>query len=82
MTFGHGARHLAGSGLSTSAVEGAISQRVQALGAEAGSHWGWVQVDGQWIQYRAYVGPPLPNGTVNTGTYVRVPAALSNERVL
>jgi RHS repeat-associated protein len=81
VTFKHGARHLAGSGLSSYAVEDAIDQRVQSLGSEVGEHWGWVQVNGQWIQYRAFTGSPLPDGTVNIGTYMRVPNVLSNTRM-
>jgi hypothetical protein len=77
ITFGHGARHLEGSGLSHAVVESAIEGAVRAT-PSAGTHWGWVQVNGQWIQYRAYV---LPDGTINIGTYVRVPGNLSNARV-
>jgi len=78
ITFGHGARHLEGSGLSQAAVESAIEGAVRAA-PNAGTRWGcWVQVNGQWIQYRAFV---LPDGTINIGTYVRVPGNLSNARV-
>ena len=73
--FGHGARHLAGSGLSQAAVESAIETAVRATPT---THTGWVQVQGQWIQYRAYV---LADGRINIGTYVRVPGNLSNARV-
>jgi hypothetical protein len=75
--FGHGARHLEGSGLSQAAVESGIEGAVRAA-PNAGTHWGWVQVNGQWIQYRAFV---LPDGTINIGTYVRVAGNLSNARV-
>lgn len=75
--FGHGARHLEGSGLSQAAVESAIQGSVRGT-PNAGTHWGWVQVNGQWIQYRAFV---LPNDTINIGTYVRVPGNLSIARV-
>jgi len=77
ITFGHGARHLEGSGLSQAAVESAIEGAVRAI-PNAATHWGWVQVNGQWIQYRAFV---LPDGTINIGIYVRVPGNLSNARV-
>jgi RHS repeat-associated protein len=77
ITFGHGVRHLEGSGLSQAAVESAIEVAVRAT-SNATSHWGWVQVNGQWIQYRAFV---LPDGTIHIGTYFRVPANLSNARV-
>jgi hypothetical protein len=60
----HAARHLAGTGLTASVVEAAIAEEI-GLGA-VGSHWGWLQVAGQWIQYRAYL---LASGTINVGTY-------------
>src|SRR5262249_4545107 len=81
-TFGHGARHLQGTGLSQGAVEAAIRRQLTATfstSTAVGSHWGWVQVNGTWIQYRAYV---TATGTMNVGTYVVVPANLSNARVL
>lgn len=74
-TFGHGARHLQGTGLSQGTVESTINQQIQSLGSQAGSHWGWAQVEGQWLQYRAFV---LPKGTVNVGTYFPVAGNLSN----
>jgi RHS repeat-associated protein len=67
--FGHGARHLAGSGLQQSAVEKAITTQVQkavAGSAATGEFWGKVVVDGQQVFYRAFT---LPNGTINVGTY-------------
>jgi RHS repeat-associated protein len=63
----HGARHLAGTGLSRMAVEEAV--RGNILGRAAGSHWGWVQVGEQWVQYRAY---ELEPGIFNVGTYFPV----------
>ncbi len=55
--FGHGARHLEGTGLSQGAVEGAINQQIQAQAAQGakfgGGFWGRVQVGGQTIEYRA-----------------------------
>ena len=77
VTFGHGARHLEGSGLSQATVESAIEGAVRDA-PNAGTHWGWVQVEGQWIQYRAFV---LSDDAVNVGTYVRVPKNISNARV-
>ncbi len=65
VTFRHGARHLAGTGLSEAAVEAAIASKLARDGS-FGHHWGWVQVAGQWVQYRVFV---LQNGTVNCGTY-------------
>jgi hypothetical protein len=70
VTFGHGARHLAGTGLNQAEVEAAIKQDVQASVKNAtqptGNFWGRVNVSGQTIEYRAYT---LPNGTINVGTY-------------
>ena len=67
--FGHGARHLAESGLGQAAVESAIRADIlQALanGATSGSFWGRVVVAGQTIFYRAFT---LPDGTISVGTY-------------
>ncbi|MCA9088353.1 MAG: tandem-95 repeat protein [Planctomycetaceae bacterium] len=77
VTFGHGARHLQGYDVSQSAVESTIAEMVRA-NPGAGSRWGWVNVDGHWIQYRAYV---LSDGTVNIGTYFVVPNNISNARM-
>ena len=70
VTMGHGARHLAGTGLSQSDVETAIRQDVEQGVKNAteptGSFWGRVKVGGQTIEYRAYT---MPDGTINVGTY-------------
>jgi hypothetical protein len=69
VTFGHGARHLAGTGLSAAQVEGLITRQVQqsVQGASAvGNFWGRLNVGGQTIEYRAF---PLPSGAINVGTY-------------
>jgi RHS repeat-associated protein len=70
VVFGHGARHLEGSGLKQDAVESAIQEDVQATikGATqpTTNFWGRVTVDGKVIEYRAYT---LPSGTINVGTY-------------
>jgi hypothetical protein len=69
VTFGHGARHLAGTGLDQVDVEAAIESQVRTSASAAsstGSFWGRVVVDGQTVEYRAYT---LPNGTINVGTY-------------
>jgi RHS repeat-associated protein len=68
ITFGHGARHLADTGLSAQCVEGAISAQVQPLLPQTSigaGFWGTVVVDGTRIQYR---GMPI-NGGVHIGTY-------------
>ena len=79
ITFGHGARHLEGTGLSAQQVEGDISQDVRDAVAgsdgEIGEYWGWIQVNGQWIEYRVF---PQPDGSVNVGTYFPVRGNLSN----
>jgi hypothetical protein len=69
VTFGHGARHLAGTGLSRSAVQGAIRSDIQSINASltpGAGFWGRTTVQGTTIEYRAM---PLPGGTVNVGTY-------------
>jgi hypothetical protein len=69
VTFGHGARHLAGSGLSQSTVESAITTQIKTAATAAdstGSFWGQVVVDNQIVEFRAYT---LPNGVINVGTY-------------
>jgi hypothetical protein len=69
ITFGHGARHLVGTGLTQAQVEAAIALWLQAIGAGVGAFWGWIQVNGQWLQYRVHV---LQNGIINVGTYFPV----------
>jgi hypothetical protein len=67
--FGHGARHLAESGLEQRDVEAAIESQVRASVSKAsstGSFWGRVTVSGRIIEYRAYT---LPSGVINVGTY-------------
>jgi len=69
ITFGHGARHLIGTGLDSGEVESAIQSQIEQSAAKAsatGSFWGRTVVDGQTVEYRAYT---LPNGTINVGTY-------------
>ncbi len=69
VVFGHGARHLVGTGLDQAAVENAIKADIEKSVAQAsasGNFWGRVVVNGQQIIYRAYT---LPNGTINVGTY-------------
>lgn len=78
VTPGHGARHLAGTALSPASVEAEIIRSVQSAGAGTGTHWGWIQLNRETIQYRAFL---LPDGRTNVGTYMRVPQPLSNARV-
>jgi hypothetical protein len=70
----HGARHLVGTGLSQDAVESAIRQRIQSLGTNVASHWGWVDMDSQWLQYRSYL---LSDGKMSAGTYFPVSGLLT-----
>ena len=68
-TFGHGARHLVGTGLSSEAVESAIKLEVNTIksGASAsGSFWGRIGISGKTIEYRAFT---LPDGSIHIGTY-------------
>jgi hypothetical protein len=68
----HGARHLAGTGLTSQTVESAIVGQVRQAtsGATAtGSFWGRVTVNGRVVEYRAFT---LPDGTINVGTYYPV----------
>lgn len=74
VTFGHGARHLAGRGLSAAEVQAAIAEAIRS--SVQGAHlslgaafWGRVTVKGQVIEYRAYV---LDVSHVNVGTYYPV----------
>lgn len=70
ITFGHGARHLEGTGLGVEEVESTILQRVTTAASQAtsetGSFWGRIEIRGTTIEYRAYT---LPDGTINVGTY-------------
>jgi hypothetical protein len=69
VVFGHGARHLMGTGLDEAAVEDAITAQIQELVTSlsaTGNFWGKVVVNGQEVFYRAFT---LPNGTISVGTY-------------
>ncbi len=69
ITFGHGSRHLAGSGLAREAVESAIEAQVNSLAGTAnatGYFWGHVTVGGRTVQYRAHTWAP---GRISVGTY-------------
>jgi hypothetical protein len=74
ITFGHGARHLAGTGLGEESVNNAISADIIRTNAGA-DYWGWIQVQSQWIQYRAAYLPDR----VNVGTYVPVSGILKRD---
>jgi hypothetical protein len=69
LSFGHGGRHLAGTGLAQGEVEGAIASQVRTSvsGARVSNgFWGRTTIDGITIEYRAFA---LPDGTINIGTY-------------
>ena len=73
VVFGHGARHLAGTGLEAAKVEGVIRAEVtQAVrgASETGTFWGRVVVDGQKLEYRAFT---VAAGKINVGTYYPIP---------
>ena len=70
IVFSHGARHLAGTGLSARVVEAAIAAEIRSLvagGAELVRGFGGrLLVEAATIEYRALV---LASGVVNVGTY-------------
>jgi hypothetical protein len=71
ITFGHGARHLAGTALSEAAVNSAIRAQLsrELTGASmTGSFWGKITIGGETIIYRAFT---LSDGTINVGTYYK-----------
>jgi RHS repeat-associated protein len=73
VTFGHGGRHLEGTGLNQEEVERAIEEQVNGSagrGNEYGPFGGRVTVGGKTIEYRGY---GFGNGKVNIGTYYPVP---------
>lgn len=71
--FGHGARHLVGTGLTQHDVEAAITRQVRHSvrgGKASGSFGGRLKVGGETIEYRGY---GLDNGKLHVGTYYPVP---------
>lgn len=68
ITFGHGARHLAGTGLSQDVVESAIRADIAKQGTLPVETYvkKFINVGGKQIEYHPY---KLKNGTVNVGTY-------------
>ena len=71
VTFGHGSRHLQGTGLRQSDVETAIRSHVRSVvsrSAATGNFYGRIVVQGKMITYRASI---RPDGVVNVGTYYR-----------
>ena len=69
VTFGHGARHMAGTGISPAAVQSAITAVVVPilpLTTPGAGFSGTVNVGGSIIVFRAM---PLPGGSCHVGTY-------------
>ncbi|HEU5254111.1 MAG TPA: RHS repeat-associated core domain-containing protein [Solirubrobacterales bacterium] len=66
VVFGHGARHLAGTGLGQAQVEAAIAQRVAQVAPESGFFMGRISLGGRVIEYRAF---KLSDGSIKVGTY-------------
>jgi RHS repeat-associated protein len=70
--IGHGARHLAKTGLSREVVETAIRAEVKAAvsgASSTGSFWGKVVIQGRTILYKAYT---VSKDVINIGTYYAV----------
>ena len=65
--FGHGGRHLEGSGLSLQQVEQAIAQDVITKNPQVGVFSrAYVKIFGKLVEYHYFL---LENGTINVGTY-------------
>ncbi len=70
VTFGHGSRHLEGTGLSQEEVEAAIEGQIQEVADDipAGKVIkGTVVVGGKTVEYHAY---KVSEGRINVGTYI------------
>ena len=67
VNFGHGGRHLEGTGLSVDTVNQALANEVSALNLGTGKfHKGQIIVDGITIEYTSY---GVSEGIINVGTY-------------
>ena len=69
ITFGHGARHVLDSDLTSEEVEAAITTSVNDSVQKAtsvGPFWGRVMVRGRVVEYRAY---PVSETVIHVGTY-------------
>lgn len=65
--FGHGGRHLEGTGLSSAEVNKAIAKEVSRLNIEPQQFYkGRITVNGITIEYTSF---GLKNGAINVGTY-------------
>ena len=67
VNFGHGGRHLEGTGLNVDAVNQALANEVSTLDLGTGQfHKGQIIVDGITIEYTSY---GVSEGIINVGTY-------------
>lgn len=67
VNFGHGGRHLEGTGLNVDAVNQALANEVSTLNLGTGQfHKGQIIVDGITIEYTSY---GVSEGIINVGTY-------------
>ena len=67
VNFGHGGRHLEGTGLNVAAVNQALENEVSTLNLGIGQfHKGQIIVDGITIEYASY---GVSEGIINVGTY-------------
>lgn len=70
VSFGHGGRHLEGTGLAPEAINRAIANDVAAKGIEAGEFYkGQISFDGVKIEYTSY---GVKDNWINVGTYYPV----------
>ena len=70
VTFGHGGRHLEGTGLNVADVNQAIASEVSNMNYSVGKFYkGQVMVNGVTIEYTSY---GVSEGVVNVGTYYPV----------
>jgi len=68
ISFGHGARHLAGAEVATDDVEAVIAMDIAEKGSPPSGFFSrLVTVEAFSIKYNAYV---LPDGSIHVGTYM------------
>lgn len=70
VTFGHGGRHLEGTGLSVDEVNNALANEVVKVHPGTGKfHKGQIDINGKTIEYTSF---GVNDGTINIGTYYPV----------
>lgn len=70
VTFGHGGRHLEGTGLSVEEVNDAIANDVANVHPGTGKFYkGRIEINGKTIEYTSY---GTKDGVINVGTYYPV----------